>query len=235
MLIIFDLDGTILSVNSFRVWTLFMMRGRFSHMNILGRLAVTGGAVAAVAARKARLISHDRLKHYMQRLWQRAVRGDAGASEQRLAEELMAFVRPELVGILAAVAAGKVEAVMATAAAGDYAYCLGRRLGFKHILATPPVCDVAREENIGERKAAGVLKLIKERGWGRYTRVLFTDHRDDLPLARICHAVYWFGPAAERFAVERAAPGVRFAAGCDGARDVGRAAGLFPVEYQVGA
>ncbi len=124
---------------------------------------------------------------------------------------------------------------MATAAAGDYAYCLGRRLGFKHILATPPGCDVAREENIGDRKAAGVVKLIKERGWGAYTRVLFTDHRDDLPLARMCHAVYWFGPPSERSAVERAAPGVRFSAGCDGARDIGRIAGIFPVEYQVGA
>ncbi len=136
--------------------------------------------------------------------------------------------------ILAAVAAGKVEAVMATAAAGDYAYCLGRRLGFKHILATPPIRSAAAQENIGERKAEGVLNLILERGWDAQTRVLFTDHRDDLPLARICHAVYWFGPEAERMAAARAAPGVRFAAGCDGARDIGRAAGIFPVKYQVG-
>jgi phosphoserine phosphatase len=124
---------------------------------------------------------------------------------------------------------------MATAAAGDYAYCLGRCLGFKHILATPPVRSAAGQENIGERKAEGVMRLIAERGWDASTRVLFTDHIDDLPLARVCHAVYWFGPESERAAAERGAPGVRFAAGSEGAHEIGRAAGIFPVKYQVGA
>jgi phosphoserine phosphatase len=213
-MLILDLDGTILSVNSFRRWVFYLARARFPHLGAAGRLRIACATIKALSERKMRLTGHETLKWRLQKLWQAATDGDGGVSERGFVEELMGYVRPELVPLLNAVAAGKVEAVMATAAAGDYAYGLGRSLGFTHVLATHPMRAAGDASNVGERKRQAVLEFLASRGWeGRRPRILFTDHEDDLPLIRICDTVYWFGTERSRAAVERMVPGTRLHAG----------------------
>jgi phosphoserine phosphatase len=215
-MLILDLDGTILSVNSFRRWVFFLMRARFPHLGATERLRVACATLKALSERKLRLTEHEALKWRLQQLWQAATVGDGGLSERGFVDELMGFVRPELVPLLNAVASGEVEAVMATAAAGDYAYGLGRTLGFTHILATPPRRAVTDPSNIGERKRQAVLDFIARQGWEDRPRILFTDHEDDLPLIRVCETVYWFGSDSGRAAIQRTVPGIRLHIGFHG-------------------
>jgi phosphoserine phosphatase len=106
------------------------------------------------------------------------------------------------------VEADEVDAVLATAAAGDYAYALGHALGFEHVIATSPARTPEDPDNIGEAKCEAVLAFLTKQGWDDRPRILVTDHRDDLPLIRVCHTVHWFGAKSERALMAREAPGV---------------------------
>jgi phosphoserine phosphatase len=196
--IVFDLDGTVLTVNSFPLWVMRMLRGRFPRLPLWRRLGVSLATIRAVVARKAGVISHETLKWRLQRLWQEAARGDSGAAERDFARHLGQFVRPQLTGVLAAVADGRLTAVLATAAAADYAEALGRMLGFRHVLATPRQREEGSPSTVGVRKRDAVLRFLDQQGWGDRPIVFFTDHAEDLPLILRSHTVYWFGKEEER-------------------------------------
>ncbi len=215
-LIVLDLDGTVLSVNSFRLWVLYMMRARLPHLGWLRRFQVSFAVIARLMARKAGLIDHETLKWRLQKLWQRISSDDGGALERDFIRRLEQFVRPELAEVLKAVAAGEIDAVLATAAAGDYAYGLGRSLGFDHVLATSRTRGKGEPSNVGTHKRDAVLSFITRRGWQDRFLVLFTDHEDDLPLIRLSRTVYWFGPEGERAALERRLPGISLRPGRQG-------------------
>lgn len=198
--LIFDLDGTILSANSFPRWALYLARARFGHLGRVRRLAISLAALSALARRKLGLMSHAELKWKLQRLWQQATEGDGGSAQQLLVAELQGLVRPEFRPLLARVAQGEYDAVLATAAAGDYAEDLGRVLGFVHILATPPGRAAREPDYTGRHKRHAVEDFLRSRNWQTRPLTLFTDHIDDLPLIRISRTTHWFGtPQMQRW------------------------------------
>jgi phosphoserine phosphatase len=214
--LILDLDGTVLAENSFPRWALCLARGHFPHLGAFARRRISCLALAMLMARKLRLIGHETLKWRLQRLWQTATAGDGGAAERRLVSELASIVRPEMAPLLTAVATHRIDAVLATAAPGDYAYRLGRDLGFTDVLATRPERSASELGNSGEQKREAVMDFISSRGWQNRQRILFTDHKDDFPLMRVCQTIYWFGPEISRDDIERTTPGIKFH---DGFRD----------------
>jgi phosphoserine phosphatase len=222
--VVFDLDGTVLAVNSFPLWVMRMLRGRFPRLPVWRRIVVALQTARALAARKAGMISHETLKWRLQRLWQDAVRGDSGAAERDLVHHLGDFVRPEMAEMLAAVADGRLEAVLATAAAADYAEGLGRSLGFRHILATPRQREEGSPSTVGVRKRDAVLHFLEKHGWGDRPIVFFTDHIEDLPLILRSHTVYWFGKEEERrvMAARLLPQGITLLPGARGAEIVAR-------------
>src|SRR5262249_41660913 len=130
--------------------------------------------------------------------------------EASLCEELLSFVRPEFAPLLEAVQRGTVDAVLATAAAAEYACAVGRALGFAHILASSCPESGASAGSPGERKLQAVTAWLATQGWAERPLVLFTDHPDDLLLMQLCPTVYWFGSAAHRHLCERIVPGNLF-------------------------
>ena len=214
--LILDLDGTVLTVNSFRHWAMWLVHARFRHLGAVKRGLVTLSVVRALVQRRLGYISHETLKWRLQRTWQAACAGDGGASEQEFAVSLLPYLRPELNGLLAAAADGRIDAVLATAAAGDYAYAFGRLLGFSHILATPRQREVGEPSNLGVCKRDAVIDFIFSQGWQDRALILFTDHCDDLPLIRICPTVFWFGSEEERRALSLILPGTALYAGFPG-------------------
>ena len=204
--LIFDLDGTILAANSFPHWAQHLARGKFDHLGRAKRTAISLSVLTALVRRRLRLLDHAMFKWRLQQIWQDAIRGDAGAAEQQVITELRRMVRPEFAPLLADVAAGRVDAVLATAAAGDYAVGLGRALGFRHVLATPADRPAPVHDNAGRQKRDAVLSLLLDHGWHTRPLVLYTDHIDDLPLIRISQTTYWFGPEKMRRQLVRDMP-----------------------------
>jgi len=153
------------------------------------------GAALLLVRRKAGMIDHETFKGRLQTLWQRCTRGDQGRAVQGFLATLQPYLRSDLLEL---VRAGRDDAVLATAAAGDYAVSLGARLGFAHVLP----------DNVGMQKRQSVLQFLVKQGWESRERVLFTDHEDDLPLMAVCQTVYWFGTAQEEARMRKMLPEV---------------------------
>ena len=70
---LFDLDGTLLEVNSFPLWVSQMLIGELPHLTLAARLSLSLRCAAAIAGRKVLRQSHVRFKRKLQRLWARTV------------------------------------------------------------------------------------------------------------------------------------------------------------------
>jgi len=191
---IFDLDRTILSVNSFPYWVLYMLTGHFDGLNPVERLALSIHTGQILLKRKVLGQSHYRTKQQLQRLWVRAVGKDVThAATHRLNIILQGYIRPNIRSVLVAVAQQRIDAFLATSAAGEYAQELAKAMGFIHVLTTPLCGEPDRLENCGKRKCDRVLAMLAMQGWDQRMRILFTDHEDDLSLIRECQRTFWFG------------------------------------------
>ena len=206
--LIFDLDGTIIDVNSFPLWAGDMLRGRVPSIDRAGRTAIALRTAAALARRKLLREPHDTFKARLQRIWTRATERAATDLSVDLVARLASHVRPNLDLILRDVASGTVDAVLTTAAAAEYALPLARHLGFRHAIATPTAGSADCTENVGSTKRDRTLAYLVAQGWADRPRIFFTDHRDDLPLIRECQTIVWLGPDAECASVCGAVEGI---------------------------
>ncbi|HEY1931252.1 MAG TPA: haloacid dehalogenase-like hydrolase [Acetobacteraceae bacterium] len=190
--LIFDLDETILRVNSFPLWVRFLAFARLPGLAAHRRALLTLRVLSLTARRKLHRIDHDTLLRQLQQAWRTATQGRGDTQAAAFQARLLREVRANLGGVLQRVADGRLNAVLATAAAADYAIGLGRQIGFRHVLATP-ADDERPERNAGVRKRDRVLALLRDLGWDQRPRILFTDHIDDLPLMQACDVTCWFG------------------------------------------
>ncbi len=188
--LIFDLDGTILTVNSFPHWVQKMLFGHFGNLTGVKRVLLSAQAARILAERKLLRHSHATCKRRFQLLW---TRQNTPQAVVEMTESLYRYVRPNLKSLLELVAQNKTEAILATAAAGEYAQSLGSKLGFLHILTTPLCTDQDTLENCKERKRDRVISMLAALGLGERKRIFFTDHEEDLPLIRECQVTLWFG------------------------------------------
>jgi phosphoserine phosphatase len=195
--LICDLDGTILSVNSFPRWILHLIAGRLPRLALRGRVVLSLRAQRLLLARKFGRIDHRQLMRGAQCAWHEAAGLDGATASDWIRALSRRKVRPMLRTVLRQIAAGQTDAVLATAAAGEYAIELGRELGFRHVLATRVRLGADDELNRGGEKLKRVLEFLAEQNWMERPLVLLTDHIDDLPLIDHCAAVAWFGSAAE--------------------------------------
>jgi phosphoserine phosphatase len=195
---IFDLDETILTVNSFRYWVSFMMSAAIS-------LRVALATFLIMVLKKLHIISHATAKQKLQKLFHSVMDSEINA----LNDVLKSTIRPCMQPLMQAVAEGQIPAILATAAAEIYAVPFGKSLGFAHILATP--MD-GTKENRAEVKRDTAMKLIEDQGWQTRKRIFFTDHREDLPLIKESAATLWFGKKEAIDGLLKEAPGAKIIA-----------------------
>ena len=164
-------------------------------------MRLTLATVWVMAQRKLLKHDHVTVKGKLQDFWQDAVVRDPQAGVLLVAE-LERLVRPNLRDILDSVARQQVCAVLATAAAAEYAMLLGEKLGFQHILATPPLRD-NHQQNVGSVKRDRTLAFLATQGWSERPRIFFTDHEEDLPLIQVSDKIIWLGSDSSRALVQR--------------------------------
>jgi hypothetical protein len=91
--VVFDLDGTILRVNSFPRWVLFLIVGRVSGLGPHRRALLSLRTVSLLLRRKAAGASHEEFLCRLQGLWRSAcVRRDA--SSERFETKLLRWCGP---------------------------------------------------------------------------------------------------------------------------------------------
>ena len=208
-ILIFDLDDTILTLNSFRSFVLYLLRGSFA-LPPLTRARLTLATIAVMGRRRLLHAGHADTKRALQRLWSEAIaREVTPRAESLFVAELARAVRPSLVEVLDSVRSGTRDGVLTTAAAAEYALPLATRLGFRHVVATPIFAAADYRENLGAAKRDNTETTLRELGWSERPRVFFTDHRDDLPLVQVCGTVVWLGASEKLAAVKAAAPMAR--------------------------
>lgn len=206
--LICDLDGTLLRSNSFPRWVRYLLCGSFPGLPPVQRATLCARVAAELALRKAGFMQHAVFKRSLQRQFQSALASsDTDLVLHSLVEHLAFELRPNVLGVLELVRRGQVDAVLATAAAEEYALPLGRRLGFQHVLATGGHGGVWRE-NSREAKRDRTLEWLEARGKSAQRYVFLTDHEEDLPLMRVSQSVLWFGAPMELAGVRQAAPGI---------------------------
>lgn len=207
--LIFDFDGTIISVNSLYYWVTAMFMERFGGLSWPQRMQLSLRTAKAVLNRKLRRTTHYETKQYLQRLWLDALKKDP---QQVALRELHAIlgskIRKNMKASLALVSQGRGDAIFASAAAAVYARGIAQAMGFKHILVTEP--DGA--ENYKTEKRDRTLALLKEKGWEARRRIFLTDHEEDLPLIQESHLVLWFGEDADVTSIKERAPQVEIVA-----------------------
>lgn len=205
---IFDLDGTVITVNSFPLWVRHLGLGRIPGLTI-GRKLVTGLAVAAaLAERKVARRGHAHFKQRLQWIWARTTtRQTDQAAAEDFADHVLRYRRPSLEGLIDQIRLQRLDAILATAAAEEYAGAIAARLGFRHHLATPRGA-ASNRENIAAAKRDAVLDLMARNGWTGRPIVLATDHPEDLPLIEISWKLLWCGSAAHLGEIRAAVPAI---------------------------
>jgi phosphoserine phosphatase len=208
--VIFDLDGTILHGNSFPHWVLFLTFGRLREFGFRHRVLLSLRSLLLLLRRRFFGTSHEEFLWHLQDAWRAASAERRGRALDRFETKLLRLVRPNFASVLQLVATERIDAVLATAAAVDYAAGFGRRLGFRHVLATASNRCHGVPANSGACKREQVLAFLRGQGWHARPMILFTDHLDDLPLMRDSDTVYWFGPWTAFKQAAAAAANARF-------------------------
>ena len=191
---VFDLDGTVLTINSFPAWVRYLLAGGRHGASRTARARTALATLAALAERKLARRPHRLLKLRLQRIWKRRADREEAAAE--FTERLMAHLREELRPLLSRVARGEIDAVLATAAAEEYAEGVAACLGFSRYTATPRgAADVA--ENVGAAKRDSVAALLERIGWAGRPLIVLTDHLEDSPLIERASRLVWCGSQAD--------------------------------------
>ena len=173
---VIDLDGTLLTINTFKSYILFVnkLACRKARLDIAVILAFW------VGLRKCRLITHEKMKlhilkysaHFMNR--------------KRLndfVDSILPFRNGKVYECALAYRKQGFFLCLSTAAPVSYASLIAERLSFDSVCATPMPSQVKDwRENVREIKRKNTLKQLGEHHL--VLEILMTDHYDDIPLLK---------------------------------------------------
>lgn len=164
-----DLDGTLVTRNTFRIFAGFLRRRILQRRRIadLARYGLWG------AARRFNIVSHRRLKWELMKIADSTLTPEDYDS---LADEIMRYLNPRVMDYVT----GKLW-VLATAASAEYVVPLARRLDCLYVIATErPVSRRFKEYT--ESRGAEKLRRVQAVSDGAGIEVALSDHPDDLPM-----------------------------------------------------
>ncbi len=199
--LIIDLDETLITVNSFRIWADYFLFGKFNKLTLPQHYLLSVKAAKILVERKAFGRSHAQTKAALHKLWLEA--DDKNALENILIS-LERRIRPNMGDVVQLISGNKIDALLATAAASVYAEPFARRVGFSHVIST----KLGQKENRGEEKARNVQEFLVKQGWAERKKIFFTDHLEDMPFIMKSDKLMWFGKGEEIEDIKKSAAGL---------------------------
>lgn len=197
--LVIDLDETLLSINSFRIWAAYFLYGKFDSLKFKKRILLRIRAGKIFLKRKLLKRSHAKTKADLHNLW--IENHDDNALENILAQ-LEKKIRPNMLEILELITKSKRDALIATAATSLYAEKFASRIGFTNIIST----RLNENENRGEEKARRILEFIAQKKWESRKKIFFTDHLEDMPFIMKSDKLMWFGKGEEVKNIQKILP-----------------------------
>lgn len=185
-----DLDGTLVTRNTFRIFAGFL------HRRILQRRRIADLARCGFwgVARRFNMVSHRRLKWELMKIADRTLTPE---DYDALADEIMQYLNPRVMDYVA----GK-PWVLATAASTEYVVPLARRLDCLHVIATERPAS-RRFKDYTESRGAEKLRRVQAITGIAGIDVAISDHPDDLPLLSVARTPVLVNPAAATLADPR--------------------------------
>ncbi len=182
-----DLDGTLVTRNTFRIFAGFLRRRILKRRRIadLARFGLWG------AARRFNMVSHRRLKWELMKIADNTLTPE---DYDNLADEIMQYLNPRVTDYVT----GK-PWVLATAASAEYVMPLARRLDCLYVIATErPVSR--RFRDYAETRGAEKLRRVQAVTGIAGIDVAISDHPDDLPLLSAARTPVLVNPTAATLA-----------------------------------
>ena len=198
-ILIIDLDETLLSINSFRIWSAYFLYGKFENLNFQKRSLLWFKAAKIFAERKILRHSHAQTKSALHKL---CIQADNNKALENILIKLEQKIRPNMRGVLELIAQNKIDAILATAATSFYAEPFAARVGFSHITST----KLNEKENRGEEKSRRVLEFFEKQDWENRKKIFFTDHLEDMPFILKSDKLIWFGEPEKIGIIKKSAP-----------------------------
>lgn len=189
-LAVFDLDGTLIRVNSFHRWMAYAACWSMCH----GRFDIFAGIVWPSLLRIAGRIDHASMKRRILA----ATLPLPSTALARFAGRLLHSVNAEVYRYLSSYLRDpEYTVVLVTAAPENYVAPLAQRLGIALFIATPTDIDAPGwSEVVEERKVARLAQTVGRPVAGLDIDVVFTDHHQDLPLLKLATRRYLVTPSA---------------------------------------
>lgn len=179
-ILIIDLDGTFVSVNTFHKWMIFLFKEevkKFHFTSVINILKI-------IALRLIKSISHAEMKFRILQTSQKVI------EEQQIhtfINTLDPFINKHIIDKLQEKTG---ISILATAAPLFYAKKIKEKYHFDHVIATPPTTETPWKENIREEKRKNLMLLLKSHSLNNNVSILYTDHHDDLPLMQFSDYTY---------------------------------------------
>lgn len=172
--IVVDLDQTLVRVNTFRVYIIYVSRRAMA----LFRFDIVLSIFLFVTMRKIRLITHSFMKRQILLASKSFMTFDR---LNELADLLLVNVNQNVLTLLSEYKGKGYYTCLSTAAPISYSSIISKRMNFDGICATDmPISGKVWHENVRTEKCKNTLSFLSQQGLE--ISVFLTDHYDDLPL-----------------------------------------------------
>ncbi len=184
-LLVIDLDGTFVSVNTFHKWMKFLFVEELKKFHIISIFKI----LKTVLQRATKSITHAQMKFTILQLSEKQV---TQSQVESFVDSLEQYIHQDILKQLNHHAN---ISVLATAAPLLYAKSIQEKYMFSHVIATNNTSHMPWEENLRDVKKKNLLLLMKEHNISDYPTTIYTDHHDDLPLIVFSDIVYIVNPS----------------------------------------
>jgi len=179
-IIVIDLDGTFVNVNTFHKWMKFVFFEALKKFHFISVIQI----LKIVFLRYLKYIDHSEMKYSILKI-----------SENITSEkQIITFVRSLNTyvnhTILKTMKDELSITILATAAPILYAQTIKEIYQFDYVIATGNTDEIEWKENIREEKKTNLISLLEKYSLGNQISILYTDHHDDLPLMKFSDLTY---------------------------------------------
>jgi len=179
-IILIDLDGTFVNVNTFHRWMKFLFKEALKKFQLVSVIKI----LTIIALRYTKRIDHAKMKYRILEISEEII-----TQKQiiQFVHSLTPYINKKLSNI---VKDNEHTTILATAAPLFYTQTIKEIYHFDFVVATDDIGHSQWQENIREIKAQNIKNLFTKNDFDTKDAVLYTDHHDDMPLMHIVSYTY---------------------------------------------